>query len=75
MSKTIVDENGDFISGPILKIGGLFRCCLETWQKEIGSVADDVDRIVCAHCSEPITRLEKDPEVWGWVSSLSLKGR
>jgi hypothetical protein len=51
------------MNDPIIAIGGLFRCCIESIKIRARDDMTDGTRLTCPHCSESSI---KHDGVWSW---------
>lgn len=66
------DKTGDDVAQPLpLLIGGVLRCCIQTYERTAPAAADtnDGDVLPCAHCN---SRLIVQAGYWGWDRDYDL---
>lgn len=48
-----------------LMIGGLLRCCVQTWDEATLEVQQSADTLKCIHCKK--VTMKREGDTWRWV--------
>ena len=63
-------EHMPIVSDERLHVGGLMRCCTDSWDREVGTARrwQDGDVITCHHTDDDIShRMVREDGIWSWA--------